>query len=413
MYYVSDDRESKSKIYNDTNFRFNLSTHEIICRLKNKLNYMLKHFLFLSLLVPILSSAQIKITLKISISQKTTDSLFVAGNFNDWNPKNEAFRLKQKDSLNYTIALNLPKGSHDFKITRGSWEKVECEKNGRAIENRNLNLTVDTSMSVNVANWADNFKQVKQEYHYGDHVQVVDSAFFIPQLNKHRQIWIYLPKGYSKSTKKYPVIYMHDGQTLFHANPPRADEWAADSIMDSLIRDGLKEMIIVGIDNDEQDRLKEYNPYDSKYGKGEGKAYVSFLVETLKPFIDAKYRTFKDAKNTAIAGSSMGGLISLYAILKYPEVFGSAGVFSPSFWIAPEIYADVSANLSRLKNNKIFFVAGDLEGSEMIEDMKKVHSILNPDGLNKNMILVEKEDGKHKQWFWHREFVPFLKFIAK
>ncbi|RYG07583.1 MAG: alpha/beta hydrolase [Chitinophagaceae bacterium] len=309
--------------------------------------------------------------------------------------------------------MNLPKGNYEFKITRGSWEKAESKIDGKAVANRTINLTVDTTMEIEIANWTDNFTQVKEEYHFGDHVHIVDSAFFMPQMNKYRQVWIYLPKDYSKLKKKYPVIYMQDGQNLFHANPPRANEWAVDSVMDSLIREGSKEMIIVGIDHGGKDRLKEYNPYDSQYGKGEGKAYIQFLVETLKPYIDSKYRTLKDAKHTSIAGSSMGGLISMYAITEYPKVYGSAGVFSPAFWLAPKIYSDVTDRLSHLKNSKVFFVAGDKEGTAMVRDMKKLYDILNPDGTNKNVVLSEKEDGKHTEWFWHREFVPFYKFIAQ
>ena len=279
--------------------------------------------------------------------------------------------------------------------------------------NRSLNLIVDTNMDSKVAKRTDNIKNTEEEYHFGDHVHVVDSAFDMPQLNKQRRVWIYLPKDYSKSEKKYPVIYMQDGQNLFHANPPRPNEWAVDSVMDSLIRDGAKEMIIVGIDHGGENRLTEYNPYDSEHGKGEGKAYISFLVESLKPYIDSKYRTLKDAKNTSIAGSSMGGLISIYAIAEYPKVFGSAGVFSPSFWLAPNIYTDITDRLPNLKNNKIFFVVGNKEGQTMVHDIKKVYKILNPDGSNKNVVFLEKEDGKHTEWFWHREFESFYKFIAQ
>lgn len=369
--------------------------------------------IFLLLIFPNILLAQIKVNLMLSIPHSTSDSLFIAGNFNDWNPKNSSYCFTRKDSSTYVIQLNLPKGYQEFKITRGSWEKVESKSDGKPIANRTVNLTVDTSMDLRIENWADNFKTVKENYHFGDHVHIIDSAFFIPQLNKHRKVWIYLPKDYSKSKKRFPVIYMQDGQNLFHANPPRPDEWAVDTIMDSLIRQGLKEMIIVGIDHGGDDRLKEYNPYDSKYGKGEGKAYVSFLAETLKPYIDKNYRTQPDFKNTAIAGSSMGGLISMYAIATYPKIFGSAGVFSPAFWLAPKIYNDVTLSLPNLKNNRIFFVAGDKEGVAMVRDMKKVHDILNPDGANKNVVFLEKEDGKHTEWFWHREFVSFYKFIAQ
>lgn len=267
-------------------------------------------------------------------------------------------------------------------------------------------------MDVRIENWIDQLKEEKPDYQFGDHVHMVDSAFYMPQLNKHRKVWIYLPKSYKNSTKKYPVLYMQDGQHLFHATPARNDEWAVDTIVDNLIREGAHEMIIVGIDHGEADRLKEYNPYDSKYGKGEGKAYIQFLVETLMPFINQQYRTLTDAGNTAIAGSSLGGLISMYAIAEYPDIFGSAGIFSPAFWLAPEIYKDVTDRFAGLKSNKIFLVAGDKEGTEMVNNVEKIYSILNPDGCNKKIVFYECEDGKHTEWFWHREFPSFYNFIT-
>ncbi|MCZ4224614.1 alpha/beta hydrolase [Pedobacter rhodius] len=374
---------------------------------------MLRQILFFTLLYPFALFAQVKVDLNVHVPKKITDSLFIAGNFNDWNPRNTNYSLIKKDSLAYFISLNLPKGNFEFKITRGSWDKAESKSDGKPTPNRTVNLNVDTVMNINVVDWTDNFKQLKEEYQYGDHIHVVDSELFIPQLNKNRKIWIYLPKSYKDSRKQYPVIYMHDGQNLFHSNPPRSNEWAVDTVMDSLIRTGAKEMIIVAVDHGGKNRLIEYNPYDSQFGKGEGKAYVSFLVETLKPFIDSKYRTLKDAKNTSIVGSSMGGLISMYAIANYPKVFGSAGVFSPAFWVAPKIYDDIALNLAGMIDSKVYFVAGDKESTDMVPDMKKAYVILNPNGKKKNVVFVEKEDGKHSGWFWHREFVPFYQFIAR
>jgi len=279
----------------------------------------------------------------------------------------------------------------------------------KIITNRTHKIDVDTDMSVKTENHKAH--ATEEEYTFGDHVHVVNDAFFIPQLDKYRKVWIYLPKSYKDSKKAYPVIYMHDGQNLFHAQPPRADEWAVDSVVDSLIKTGAEEMIIVGINHGGKDRLREYNPYNSQYGKGEGKAYALFIAETLKPFIDLHYRTKSDLKNTAIAGSSMGGLISLYTISAYPEVFGSAGVFSPALWLAPKIYEELAKNLTGLKDKKIFVVAGDKEGTAMVRDAKKVYDILNADGKNRNVAFIEREDGKHTEWFWHREFESFYKFI--
>lgn len=165
---------------------------------------------------------------------------------------------------------------------------------------------------------------------------------------------------------------MHDGQNVFDAKTSAYGEWNVDEILDSLYQTNIQQAIVVGIDHGGEDRLKEYNPYDSKYGKGAGKAYVAFLVKTLKPYIDAHYSTLRDAKHTSIEGSSMGGLISMYALARYPKVFGDAGVFSAAFWIAPEVYKDVAALLPKGTKAKVCFVTGGMEGGSTLPDMEQM-----------------------------------------
>ena len=171
--------------------------------------------------------------------------------------------------------------------------------------------------------------------------------------------------------------------------------------------------IIVGIDHGDQHRLTEYNPFDNeRFGKGRGDDYVDFIVQTLKPFIDKTYQTKSSARHTTIAGSSMGGLISMYAMAKYPQVFGKAGVFSPAFWVAPAIYTYLADK--KLPKHKIYFVAGDMESNEMVPDMKKLHGQLLSQGVkSKQMLLKAAPDGKHSEWFWHREFPAFYNWIMK
>src|SRR4029453_2520934 len=118
-------------------------------------------------------------------------------------------------------------------------------------------------------------------------------------------------------------------------------------------------------DHGGQKRINDLCPYDmEKFGKGEGGQYVDFLVKTLKPFIDKNYRTEKGRENTFVAGSSMGGLLSLYALLKYPKVFGGAGVFSPAFWVGPRIFDDIKTK-GKLVNSRIYFYCGGQEGGSM------------------------------------------------
>src|SRR5436309_9793997 len=164
-------------------------------------------------------------------------------------------------------------------------------------------------------------------------VSLIDDQFYIPQLNRMRRIWMYYPESYLESEKKYPVIYMHDGQNLFDQATAFDKEWQVDETLNSL----FARCIIVGIDNSEH-RMKEYNFNDhEEHGPGEGRQYMEFIATTLKPYIDATFRTKPEREHTHIAGSSMGGLISLYGALHFASIFGGAGIFSPSLWLVPGV----------------------------------------------------------------------------
>jgi len=343
-----------------------------------------------------------------------SDSIYLAGSFNGWNPKDEKYRFKSDQKGHYLMELTLGAGSYEYKITRGNWSKVECDIKGNNIANRKFKLQGDTTIGIKIENWIDNFIPVANKSTASVNVKIIDTAFFITQLNRHRRIWIYLPQDYVQSNKRYPVLYMHDGQNIFDNATSFSGEWGIDECLDTM----KKKCIVVGIDNGGDKRLNEYCPYDfslsgiaanSISGKGEGKEYVDFLVKNLKPFIDNNYRTMKEKKNTWIAGSSMGGLISMYALLKYPKVFGVAGVFSPAFWVGPQIFDDINKKGFKVKG-KIFFYAGELEGESMVPDMLKAYQEMNENSKAKMKIVVNKE-GKHNEQAWRIEFPVFYKWI--
>ncbi|MBC7642603.1 MAG: alpha/beta hydrolase [Flavobacterium sp.] len=225
-----------------------------------------------------------------------------------------------------------------------------------------------------------------------------------PQLASNRKIWMYLPLDYDKSDKKYPVIYMHDGQNLFDAKTSYAGEWAIDETLDSL----KANVIVVGIENGGDKRLGELTPFNNaKHGGGKGDRYLDFLVNNLKPFIDKNYRTKTNVRNTAIFGSSLGGLISFYAALKYPEVFGKVGCFSPSFWFNRAEIFELMKKENNLKT-KIYFLCGDNEGDEdMVKDLNSMELLVNSKRcickkLNKKLIV---KDGQHNEKLWREGFI--------
>jgi metallo-beta-lactamase class B len=310
--------------------------------------------LFVAIFQQIIVTAQYKVIIRINSlpGSSVTESIYVAGNFNGWNPKDEQFKLKKESDGKFAITFpNVAAGDYEFKFTRGGWETVETTVEGRQVPNRTLKLMSDTTLNLDIDGWSQG-KPKQIPHSANSQVQILDSAFYIPQLDRRRRIWIYLPKDYQASKTKYPVLYMHDGQNLFDDATSFAGEWGIDDALDS----AKKQCIVVGIDNGGVKRMNEYNAYDhEKFGKGEGDLYVDFIAKTLKPYIDKHYRTKKDAANTIIAGSSMGGLISIYAVVKYPKTFGKAGVFSPAFWVAPQLKADIEKKVktSTHKNVRI------------------------------------------------------------
>jgi len=365
--------------------------------------------------------AQQKLRIEINSlpsNNPANSSIFIAGSFNSWNPQNKDFQF-QKNEKGYFLELSLNAGSYEYKITRGGWDKVECSKEGKDVGNRTLKVGTDENIEISIGGWKDLFASSSQprKNTANKNVRIIDTAFFIPQLNRIRRVWVYLPPSYNSSTKKYPVLYMHDGQNVFDDATSFSGEWGVDEALDTL---GLKnkECIVVGIDNGGDKRLNEYCPYDfnlsgvaanNKTNVGEGRKYVDFLVKTLKPFIDKKYRTLKDQKNTFTAGSSMGGLISMYAVLEYPKIFGGAGVFSPAFWVGPKIFDDIKTKGKKV-NAKIYFYAGDAEGESMVPMTIRAFNEMHRVSKSK-MTEVIRAGGKHNEPRWRMEFPMFYEWL--
>jgi predicted alpha/beta superfamily hydrolase len=337
-----------------------------------------------------------------------TDSLFLAGNFNGWNPAMSFNKFYQHTDSSLVAELNaVSAGIIEYKITRGSWTKVECATGGKSISNRIAKISSDTTLLISVQAWADDIPGRPPVSTKTKNVFVVDTAFYIPQLKRKRRVWVYLPGDYAFSKKSYPVLYMHDGQNLFDVATSSFGEWGMDEMMDTTKK--RNQCIVVAIDHGDSKRLTEYNPFNSKFGDGEGDAYVDFLVQTLKPYVDKRFRTKPGALTTTIAGSSMGGLISFYAALKYPDVFGRAGVFSPAFWVASEIRKNIE-NTTSIKA-AFYFVCGELEGQQMVNDMQFMYQQVKRKGSKKSVYRVVA-DGQHNERFWQKELPAFADWMG-
>jgi len=237
------------------------------------------------------------------------------------------------------------------------------------------------------------------------------SSFTIaaPELNGSKKIWLYLPKEYANSKKKYPVIYMHDGQNLFDTKTSYVGEWNIDEKLDSL----NAQVIVVGIEHGNEKRIDELTPYkNDKYGGGNGYHYLEFIVKTLKPKIDSTFRTKPNTVNTIIMGSSLGGLISYYALLKYPEVFGKAGVLSPAFWINPEVFELTKS--TKTLDSKIYFLCGDKESKDMVPYVNKMEVLVSKIRCSCRHLTRKKivKGGQHNEKLWRDNFVSVFKWLA-
>jgi predicted alpha/beta superfamily hydrolase len=234
----------------------------------------------------------------------------------------------------------------------------------------------------------------------------------MPQLDRERALRIYLPPGYATSHKRYPVLYMHDGQNLFDAATAPFGEWRIDEILNELARTKKLELIVVGIDHGDAKRMQELNPWENdKYGKGEGREYLRFLVEVVKPYIDAHYRTRPDRAHTAIMGSSLGGLVSHFAIYEYANVFGKAGIFSPAYWFAPAV-VEFTRMHTLAPDLRVLFYAGGKESDEMLPDMQAIVAILRQQGVAASNLRVDvNPQAKHNEKAWSEEFPRAVEWL--
>jgi len=217
--------------------------------------------------------------------------------------------------------------------------------------------------------------------------------------------WVYLPPDYEQNSKNYPVLYMHDGQNLFDATTSYAGEWEVDETLNSLAEQGYEVPIVVGIDNGGTERIAEYTPWvNPSYDSGLGSEYINFIIETLKPYIDYNYRTLSDQNNTGIMGSSLGGLISQYGAIKNQDIFGKAGLFSPSYWFSDSIWAFTN-EYGKQNSMRIYQMIGQLEGSQAVANMLQMEDVLKENGFTTDEVISKViPNGEHNEALWREQF---------
>jgi predicted alpha/beta superfamily hydrolase len=361
-------------------------------------------FLLVGILLTQLGTAQLTIIVdQIPANTPAGAEVFIAGNFQNWNPGDQAYKLIENGNGDLEITFTPSMQNMQFKFTRGSWATVEGNENGGFLPDRTYTYSGgQQTLTLQILSWEDTGGSNSTA---ADNVSIVDTEFYMPQLDRFRKVWIYLPPDYNDNTDNYPVLYMHDGQNVFDASTSFSGEWEVDETLNALHAAGDPGVIVVAVDNGGTHRIDEYSPWvHPTYGGGEGEAYMEFMSTTLKPFIDVTYRTLTDRANTAIMGSSLGGLISHYAAVEFQNVYGKIGIFSPSYWFANEAYTIVS-NSTPLPNTRIFMLAGELEGADVVTDCENMMSTFDAAGYDSDNIMLQVDaDGQHSEWYWRREF---------
>lgn len=241
----------------------------------------------------------------------------------------------------------------------------------------------------------------------------VASAF----LDHPRDVLVYLPPGYAERETRYPVLYMHDGQNIFDAATAfGGNEWHVDETAEGMIAKGeITPLIIVGVYNTGEKRIDEYTPtVDRKHERGGGaEMYARFLVEELKPLIDEKYRTESDRANTAIAGSSLGGLVSLYIGLRYPHVFGKVAAMSPSVWWDRRMILRPFRSLRAATGQKVWLDVGSDEGRPALQNVRDLRELLIAKGWTDGETLgyLEAAEHAHDEAAWAARMGAVLGFL--
>jgi predicted alpha/beta superfamily hydrolase len=235
-----------------------------------------------------------------------------------------------------------------------------------------------------------------------------------PQLRNRRSVDVYLPPSYAAGRRRFPVVYMQDGQNLSDPNTAFAGTWQLDAAIDDLARRGI-EAIVVGVHNMGAGRLGEYSPFpDRKHGGGDAGKYLAFLTDTLKPRIDRLFRTVRVPARTATVGSSMGGLFSLYAFLRRADVFGLAGIMSPSLWFGRSRLFDYVESVRALRG-RVYLDVGTAEGAGTLRDARTLKAMLERKGLREreSLMYVEDRGGRHEEASWSRRLTGVLEFLLQ
>jgi predicted alpha/beta superfamily hydrolase len=351
------------------------------------------------------------ITIRAHAPAGTPDSasLYVAGSLpalGSWRP--DGLRMTKEEDGVWTAVVHAPTGKYvEFKITLGNWDQEALYAVGKIPGNIRVRVNADTTVDLSPVQW----KQPTRSSPAGGITGAVryHRGLTGKGLNSPRDIIVWLPPSYdSATTRRFPVLYMQDGQNVFDPTTSFGGvDWQADEVADSLIRHGaMQEVIIVAIGNS-PDRMLEYA--DTTLGR----TYAEFVVHQLKPKIDSVYRTKSDRANTAVMGSSLGGLISFLFVWWHPDIFSRAACVSTSFlYQHDKVIHEVESAKRFPREIAIYLDCGTAE-KQLLPGYERMHKLLKKKGLVEGETLMGflDEGARHNERSWARRLWRPLEFL--
>lgn len=382
--------------------------------MKNFLAFLLISFISISC-----SNKNPTVTIRvISKTVPDTSNVYISGTLPElgaWQPDSVMLTKINDSTFEYSFELDTIKHI-EYKFTLGSWENEALNKQGFVPQNYTADVTGDTLFSHKIPGW-------RGDESYAPYGQITGNVEYIRDMQYKnllpRDVIIWLPPGYNDNpNKRYPVMYMHDGQNIIDPKTSSFGiDWGIDETADSLIRNGYIEPFIVVGNSSTANRTPEYTVTDTT------PVYMDFVVNYLKPEIDKRYRTKPDRENTIIGGSSFGGLISFRLIWTYPEVFSKAMCMSPAFqYTKNKRYIDYLAMMDNeltpmRKKITIYMDNGGVDLEELIQPgIENMAAKLDELGLEykKDYYFYVFPDASHFEYDWgERLWIPLKMFFGK
>ncbi len=371
-----------------------------------------------------MSQHEILVTVEVPPETPHDAAIFVAGDFNAWHPSSPAHRLRSNGDGKFSLRFFVFDEEAKLKITRGSWDTAECDGNGLPVVDHIWTLDeIDEPMNLAVEAWLDLKPEAapfRPRHTLTGDIRVVKDVHF-DSLGRYVDLIVYLPPSYETALeKRFPVLYMHDGQNLFDEVTAYAGEWQVDESCETLAREHGLELIVVGIPNAGRRRLLEYSPWQDEHllEGGRGEEYLNVITGTVKPLIDAQFRTSADRQSTGIMGSSMGGLISLYAGFRRPDIFGVIGAMSPSIGFAAAQILEFARFSNHAEPLRIYLDCGGNEFPGFRARSQRYVSLTQEmaQALVKpqhDVKLIVEPQASHSETAWGRRFSEAVKFMFR